>query len=255
MSLVLIWGCQKEEFTTSGSDKLTFSVDTLRFDTVFTQLGSATRIVKAYNASDKSIRIAHIHFENESQTRFRLNVDGLQGKDFFDVEIAPNDSLYIFAAVTVNPDDPLSASPFVLEEKLVFETNGNIQKVQLEAWGQNANYLPSRFYADSITALTCNGGDWVWDDPKPYVIYGVLLIDDCKVRIPAGTHIYVHGGLTKVADDTSVTIYNDGFIALRGNSTLTIEGTKDHPVVIQGDRLEPEFAEVPGQWAGIWLQA
>lgn len=36
---------------------------------------------------------------------------------------------------------------------------------------------------------------------------------------------------------------------------LLIEGTQDNPVIIEGDRLEPEFHQTPGQWTGIWLQA
>jgi hypothetical protein len=34
-----------------------------------------------------------------------------------------------------------------------------------------------------------------------------------------------------------------------------VEGTQDQPVIFEGDRLEPEFDETPGQWTGVWLQA
>ena len=45
-------------FVTDSNAMLEFSKDTLRFDTVFTELGSATRILKVYNRHDQSIRIS-----------------------------------------------------------------------------------------------------------------------------------------------------------------------------------------------------
>lgn len=246
--------CQKERFTTDPNDRLEFSTDTLRFDTVFTQLGSATRILKIYNRHRESLRIGRIYLENGADSKFNLNVDGLPGREHRDVEIAPNDSLYVFAEVTVDPDDPLSASPFIIDENLLFEVNGATQTVVLEAWGQNANYIPSRFFADSTVSYGCNGGEWIWDDPKPYVIYGQVGIGECTVRIPAGTHIYIHGGLTKVPLDSITSGYrNDGLLYFFGNGRLLVEGTRDNPVIFESDRLEPEFDNEPGQWTGILL--
>jgi hypothetical protein len=251
---LLFFACQKERFTSDPADKIGFSTDTLRFDTTFTEIGSATRILKVYNPHAKSIRISKIYLEQGAASRFNLNVDGLPGDSHTDLEIAPKDSLYVFAEVTVNPNQPPSASPFVLQENLVFETNGNTQKVVLEAWGQNAVYLPSRFAAGAVTGLGCDGGEWRWDDPRPYVIYGVLVVDDCTVRIPAGTRVYVHGGLGKIVTDTSILRYNDGFLAFQGQGKLLVEGTQERPVIFEGDRLEAEFEAEPGQWTGIWLQ-
>lgn len=250
----LLCFCQKEKFSTDPADQLAFSADTLRFDTVFTQLGSSTRFFKIYNRRKESIRIAKIYLENGAGSRFNLNIDGVSGDAQENLEIAPNDSMYVFAEVTVNPND--QSSPFVITENVVFETNGNIQNVVLEAFGQNANYIPSRFGAGGVIGFGCNGGEWVWDDPKPYVIYGILVIDSCTVRIPRGTRVYVHGGLGKFVDGEGVTQrYNDGFIAFSGQGKLIVEGDKDAPVIFEGDRLEAEFADEAGQWTGIWLQS
>ncbi|MCS7037551.1 MAG: right-handed parallel beta-helix repeat-containing protein [Saprospiraceae bacterium] len=255
-TIAALMACQKERFTTNPSDRLGFSTDTLRFDTVFTSLGSATRILKVYNPNKReSIRISRIYLENGAQSRFRLNVDGLPGAVHNDVEIAPGDSLYIFAEVTINPDEPPSVSPFVITENLVFETNGNIQKVVLEAWGQNAVYLPSRFGKGGAVLYACNGGEWVWDDPRPYVIYGIVVIDSCTVRIPAGARVHVHGGLARTVQDSTVVRYNDGLIVFQGAGRLIVEGSAERPVIFEGDRLEREFANVSGQWTGLWLRA
>lgn len=254
------YSCQEDNFSTDPGIMLDFSVDTLRFDTVFTELGSATRILKAINTSRRPIEISNIFLEEGSASKFRINVDGYtvdaNGNIFGTndplppIPVAGNDSIYIFVEVTIDPDAPLSDSPFVLYENLNFQTNGNDQRVILEAFGQNANYIPSRFSAGTASRLSCDFMTETWDDPKPYVIYGVLFVDSCELVIPAGTDIYVHGGLVNAGDGV---FYNDGVWFFEENSTLKIEGTLGNPVTIQGDRLESSFDEVAGQWGGIRL--
>lgn len=252
--LILNYSCKPTDDFDTGSDvMLEFSVDTLRFDTVFTELGSATRILKIYNREKKDIKISKISIENESTNFYKINVDGISGNVATDIEIAGNDSLYIFAEVTIDPDQPLSNSPFVIEDFLVFEINGNTQKLLLEAWGQNANYYPSRFSGGGITQTTC-GGDFLITNEKPWVFYGTVVFDGCNVIVEEGARIHVHGGIVPTFDADSMRIfYNDGRLIFANGSTLTINGTQDNPVIIEGDRLEESFDEVPGQWFGILL--
>jgi len=255
--LLIVFSCRKEDsFTTSSSDQLSFSVDTLRFDTVFTELGSATRFFRVYNHADQSIRISKISLQGNSQSKYNLNVDGLPGDVHEDVVIYPNDSIYVFAEVTINPDEPLSESPYFVQDKVVFETNGNTQSVLLEAWGQNANYIPDRFSKDSVAVFTCNG-EVTWDDPKPYVLYGIVAFLDCKLNIAAGTRIHVHGGLSRGIDpsDGSTLIYNSGRLFIGENATLNVQGTLENPVIFEGDRLEEGFEDESGQWTGIVFSA
>jgi hypothetical protein len=254
LTAFLLSACNREDkFTTAGSDKLEFSLDTLRFDTVFTELGSATRFLRVYNRHKESIKISRIYLAGNQQSKFNLNVDGLPGDEHKDVVIYPNDSIYVFAEVTINPDDPLSVSPFFVYDSVMFETNGNVQSVTLEAFGQNANYFPSRWHKDSTAFFTCQG-EIVWDDPKPYVLYGWVGFTDCTLTIPAGARIHVHGGLSRqVFSPDSTLIYNSGLLYLGENAQLQVLGTVDKPVVIQGDRLEEDFQNAAGQWYGIYL--
>lgn len=226
---------------------LEFSSDTIRFDTVFTQVGSATRSFRVINPSDQSVQISSIQLGNRTN-QFRLNIDGVSTNSAQNVLILPNDSLWIFVEATIDPDMPLSQSPFVLEEEVFFELNGNDQSVKLEAWGQNANYIPNRFSAGQFSRISCNNDSLRFDDPKPYVIYGVLIIDSCHVAFPPGTEIYVHGGIARTEDND---IFNDGLIAFTNNASLQSYGTRENPVIITDDRLESEFDEVTGQWAGV----
>lgn len=250
-----LFACNKEEkFTTRGGDKLEFSVDTLRFDTVFNELGSATRFFRIYNRHKESIRISKIWLAGNQESKFNLNVDGIPGDVHQDVVIYPNDSIYVFAEVTINPDAPLSASPFFVYDSVMFETNGNVQSVTLEAWGQNANYIPNRWSKDSIVLYSCGGGEVIWNDPKPYVIYGIVAFDNCTLTIPAGARIHVHGGVSRGKDENGETIiYNSGRLFFLGNGKLQVLGTVENPVIIQGDRLEEDFANADGQWTGIIL--
>lgn len=256
----LFFSCNKDEtFTTSNSDKLEFSVDTLFFDTIFTEIGSATRFFRVYNRADQSIRISKIALKGNNQSKFNLNVDGIPGDTHEEVVIYPNDSIYVFAEVKINPDAPLSESPYFVFDEVVFETNGNTQSVILGAWGQNANYFPSRFHKDSVAVFTCTG-DLTWDDPKPYVLYGIVAFVDCQLNIPAGARIHVHGGLSRVFDEMgNPVIYNSGRMVLGENAKLNVQGTIENPVIFEGDRTEDDlgfdFKNADGQWTGIIFSA
>jgi len=252
ISLYFLCSCQKDwVFTTSAEDKLTFSTDTLRFDTVFTQIGSSTRILKIYNPSKAAINISSLYLAAGADSKFRINVDGIPGtKPLKDIPIYPQDSIYLFATVTINPNAPLSVSPFIFNEELIFEVNGNKQIVTLEAWGQNANYFPSRFNQGVPVVLSCKNGQINWDDPKPYVLYGEIFIDSCTLNVPPGTRIYVHGGVVK---NQAFGIFNDGILYTLPFGKLRMNGTAEKPVIIQGDRLEPAYQDVSGQWYGIIL--
>lgn len=254
---LIIASCSPEEkFTTSSDAKLSFSLDTLTFDTVFTERGSATRILKLYNTNNRSILIEKIKVGKGADSNFRLNIDGLPGNETENIKIPANDSLYIFAEVTVDPDEPISSSPFVIFDDIQFLTNGNEQSVVLEAWGQNANYLPNRFGNGGISGIQCNGGEIILDDDKPYVIFGIWVVDNCTMTIPAGAQIYVHGGLESFLNEENLKeFFNDGRIIVTETGTLNVLGTAENPVIIQGDRLEEDFDDVPGQWFGIVLSA
>lgn len=248
VSMMTYQSCRDRSFIESSDVMLRFSMDTIRFDTVFTELGSATRYVKIFNDYDESVLISNISLASPNSF-FRLNIDGISSNEMDNVEILPYDSLWVFAEVTINPDNPLSVSPFVIDDQILFNTNGNAQHVQLEAFGQNANYIPNRFAAGTIDTLStiCNGDTTRWNDPKPYVLYGLYYVRDCNLVLEKGTKLYVHGGVA----NNDFGIYSDGLMLIGPDASLTLRGTPDEPVVIQGDRLETEFEDVAGQWPGI----
>ncbi len=240
-------GCFEEKFVSNVSIPIEVSLDTVRFDTVFTTVGSATRSLVIYNRTDENVNISSIALANGESSMFRLNVDGIPGPESLEVPVLARDSLHVFIEVTVDPDQPLSVSPFIISEDLLIRAGENQRIVKLEAWGQNANYFPSRDSQGRLISLSCQSNQITWDDQKPYVIYGLLFIDSCELVLPAGTQVFVHGGLARIEE----TIFNDGGLIFLPDGKLTTRGTADKPVVFQGDRLESGFDDVPGQWSGI----
>ena len=121
--------CQEEIIATDSEIPLLFSLDTLRFDTVFTQAGSATRYFKIYNDLDETVIINSIGLEKTNSSLFRINVDGINLNEVEDVRIEPTDSIYVFVEVTIDPDNPLSISPFFIEENINISVNNSNYKV------------------------------------------------------------------------------------------------------------------------------
>lgn len=241
--LLALNACFEEPFPYPDTGELQFSTDTLTFDTVFTAVGSATRSFKVINASDQRIRIDRITLAGGSNSNFRLNVDGLPLQtSLTGIEIPAQDSIYVFAEVTVDPNN--DQTPFIIYDEVQFSLNGQEQRVTLEAWGQNAIYVGSK---GGLAALNCTTNpNPRWTADLPYVIYGILFVD-CELTLDPGTRVYIHGGLV----DADSFYYNDGILFMLENGSLRINGTPDNPVIIQGDRLEAGFSEQPGQWAGI----
>ena len=240
--LFLGYSCKKENpISNDPSLKLSFSTDTLLFDTVFTSLGSTTHHLMIYNKHDDGLKISSIRLLGGEDSPYRLNLDGESGTEFYDKVIPANDSLFSFMRVTINPND--LNSPFVVEDELEFITNGNTQTVKLMAWGQNANYIVGdkvtgaiagkyKIVADSLQTT-------IWTNERPYVIYGWALINSYgTLKIEAGTRVYCHQG-------SGIFSWSDG--------QLIIDGTAEAPIVIQGDRLEAYYQDTPGQWDQIML--
>ena len=123
--------CKKDPVTTDSSATLNFSIDTLMFDTVFTTVGTITKKFKVYNPNSKRVIISSIRLEKGSASKFRLNVDGIPGKELTDIEIRAKDSLFIFVEATLGENN--ANNPLIINEKIFFNLNGNRQEVNLMA--------------------------------------------------------------------------------------------------------------------------
>lgn len=239
------------QFVTGDTVQLRFSVDTVAFDTVFTARGSATRQFKVYNDQEQPVKIDRISVAGETGVNFIFNVDGTRGPDATDVVIWGQDSIFVFVEVEIDPTEPEETSPFIAEDRLVFETGNVMEDVVLLAFGQNANYI-NGFRRGTPFRITCDNGIATLPVDLPTVIYGSMFIDSCIVQALPGTKIYFHGGVQR-NDEQFGGFFNDGFIFTQPNGSIQLLGTLEDPVIVRTDRLEAEFATDPGKYRGLIL--
>lgn len=233
--VLLIYSCREPIISTDQSLMLEFHndrigdehglIDTLLFDTILVDFGSVTKYFKVVNPHNDAINISTIQLMGGNNSQFRINVDGVAGNTATDVLIEPKDSIYVFAEVTIDPGD--LNTPFIVEDSVQFNLNGNEQYVKLLAYGQNAHF----YFGDTLVENT----DWI--DDKPHVILGYILIDTLKeLNIREGVNVHLHNGASIVA---------------KGN--LNVYGKKDSLVSFSGTRLEYDYQDVTGQWGAIFL--
>jgi hypothetical protein len=232
---IVLWvvvGCEgfEEKYALGAGYRLSFSADTLSFDTLFSDVASTTRTLMVYNRYDRSLDIASIRLEGAGQTGFRINVDGRKGSHFEHINLRSGDSLYILVEVTLPPNG--SPLPQLATDHLSFVLNGQSQSVRLEACGQDVTLLRGGHTFHSDTTLIAE---------RPFLIHDSLVIAaGATLRLTAGTTFYLH---------------DRAHLVIRG--TLIAEGTAEAPVTLRGDRLDYvldtllRYDSEPAQWGGI----
>tara|TARA_R110001632_G_scaffold43376_1_gene109859 strand:- start:17749 stop:19263 length:1515 start_codon:yes stop_codon:yes gene_type:complete len=249
---VSITSCRKDFSTVPSFGQLEFSKDTVFLDTIFTNIGSATYNLKVYNRGNDDITIPNIALERGLGSNYRLNVDGIPGKNFQNIDILAKDSIFIFVETTID----ISSVPSPLyTDRILFDTGMNQQDVDLVTLVQDATFIypgrdPITMTIDSLSLdgqpTTIRGrfltnAELTFTDVKPYVIYGYAAVPANRVlTIAPGAKVYFH-------DDSGLIVDKD--------ASLKVTGSADRKVVFEGDRLENTFSNVPGQWGTIWLRA
>lgn len=265
--IVSLTSCRKDFDTVPSTGSLEFSKQTVYLDTVFTGISSSTYMLKVYNRSNDDITIPSIHLE-KSDSKYRIMVDGMtgnngEGKVFPNVELLAKDSLFIFIETTATIAQ--AEADFTYNDKIVFESGINTQNVNLVTLIQDANFIfPNRDMGTGIKETLTLGGEPTdilghslltdeelnWNETKPYVVYGYAHVPAGKtLTITEGTKVHFHDGAGIIVD-VGARIVIDGNV-----STYDAEGQiiDDNEVTFEGDRLEPGFSEVPGQWATILI--
>ena len=252
-SLCLYLACDVDrDFVTGNAVQLRLGIDTLTFDTVFTARGSATASFKVYNDASDPIRIDRISVAGMTGVSYTFNVDGFTGPEARDVVIWAKDSIFVFVEVEVDPTAPEDVSPFIAEDRLLFETGDLQESVVLQAFGQNANYL-NGFNRGAFFQPICQDGTFTLPTDLPTVIYGSMFVDSCTLRALAGTRIYFHGGLQRNSVIGGDGIFSDGFIFVLPEGKIEFTGTLEEPILLASDRLEEGLRESRGAYRGLIL--
>jgi len=253
--------CREDFEFERSTGGLEFSKDTVYLDTVFTNIGSSTYTLKVYNRSNKDIKIPSIYLGEKENSKYRLMVDGVPGKVFSDVELLAKDSMFVFIETTIDYSEYTNnETTFLYNDKIYFGTEAGEQKVELVTLVQDAIFIkPNRTLPDNIKEkIYPTGGQGYmightlttadelhWTNEKPYVVYGYAHVPDGQtLTIDAGTRVHFHAESGLLVDSAATLIING-----QVSSTEDME----NEVIFEGDRLEPEFSDTPGQWAGIYL--
>jgi hypothetical protein len=261
-SLLLWTSCRKDLSYAPSLGHLEFSKDTVFLDTVFTTIGSSTYTLKVYNRTRDDIEIPSIRLGQGPMSRYRLNVDGMAGKEFQNIPLYAQDSLFIFIETTGDLSD-IGQKTFLDTDVIQFDSGAYLQEVHLVTLVQDAIFLFPGTRPDGsketillglddqgqeirVAGLDLAGEQLNFTNEKPYVIYGYAAVPDGQIlKIGAGSRVFFH---------------TDSGIFVRATASLKVTGDLsldnkllENEVIFEGDRLEPQYEDVPGQWGTIWL--
>jgi hypothetical protein len=251
LAIIVFWSgvsCRNdwEDFDTSSNVHLSFSADTVSFDTVFTTMQTVTKWVMVRNTGDKRIKISRIYLKEGVQSAFRLNVDGDTSLNVNNIVVAGRDSFYIFITANISYLKNVFSE---VNDNIVFEINGKKQHLALQAWGQNAYY----HFPDKTDKRVIAEGDTqviryfefpagtVLPNDKPHVFFGYAASSvGGGLVIPAGTQCY---------------FANEAGLWIRGSSSIEIQGTYTNPVLFTSLRQDYDYKTMAGQWEGLLIDA
>lgn len=229
MILTACVACQNDDtFTTQKGALLTFGIDTLKMDTVFSKTPSSTYTFWVHNDNKDGIRLQNIRLARRNQTGFRVNVDGAyldnsNGSQVNDLEVRGKDSLLVFVELTAA--EALQQDPKLVEDRLVFTLESGVeQQVVLRAWTWDAEKI-NRLILERDTVI---------ESEKPIVVMDAIEVKPGVTLTLRNTTLYFHDG-----------------------AGMEIGGTlKTENCVLRGDRLDRMFAYLPydrvsGQWGGV----
>ena len=212
----------KDDFTSDSSYKLSYSTDSLKFDTIFTEELTPISVIMIYNETDKDIQIESCDLLS-THNCFQINLDGKSGTHFENINILSGDSLYLF--VQFYSKEIGDNAPFLIESSVVFTYNKNRERVVLTAYGQDVHRIKN----DTIK------GSVEWTNDKPYIIYDTLRIDStATLTIQEGVLLYFHPQSTIMVD-----------------GRLVCNGTFEAPITFRGERKERYYENKSNQWGGI----
>lgn len=224
--------CIEDGFTTNPADQPTFSTDCVELGEVFTDQVTITYKLMVYNRHSKGLNISNISLSGEAAEYYRLNVDGISGHEFANVDIRPKDSIFVLVEARL----PANGSAALVDYRanIDFTANGRVSSVGVTATGRDVKRL---------TAVTLES-DTRFSAEMPYVIFDSLVV-------APGVTMTVEPGANLLFHDKSSLI-------VRG--TLISEGTAQEPVTFAGDRTgklvgDVDFEIMSRQWTGVFFTA
>lgn len=232
MIALLAIACEEsDKFSSDPNLKLAYSKEELNFDTVFTTVASPVEKLKIYNRNNNSITFSSIKLVNPEKSGFRINVDGLAGTDFQDIDLLRKDSIYIMVDIIANK---LVGNQTNAEDAIELSWNGNTEYIKLKTFVQDVDIWENKTI-DSNTTLTADKG---------YYIKGkVTVAENTTLTIEEGTNLFFD---------------QKGSLHIEGR--IIAEGTQKKRITFRGHRFDLIERDIPydnasGQWMGIIVGA
>ena len=249
--IISLFACKKDLLDNNISGKLKFSNDTIIFDTSFHSIGTPTKILTVYNQNNFNIT-TNVLLSSSNNGVFRMNIDGEPVENQKEIEIASNDSIFIFLEATANIN---LNNEFLLTSNIEFISGNNNQTIQLVVPGRNANFhLPNdNFFFDGTDSINFKyysiSENEIWTNNLPHVVYGYIVIEpEAILTIEEGTEIYFHNNSGIFVGNPILSNQNS---QLNNNGTLIVNGSLNNKVIFRNDRLDSWYENIPGQWNGI----
>ena len=246
LALLALASCRPEYRFAPEPGTLVRSQDTVYLDTVFATVGSSTRSVRLVNPSAYDINLSRLSLGRGTESPFRFNANGQPGPELENVVIPARDSIWIFIETTA----PRGDGEMLWEDSLRVEQGSFAQNIYLVALAWDAHFhYPNRVltipqpepYPDILIPYVILGANEVWSDDKPHVVYGYAVVDSgATLDILAGAQVHFHSG-------SGLWVTSGGTLRVDAAGA----GSYDEPAVLQGDRLEPFYRNIAGQWGGV----
>jgi len=261
---IILWSgsCRKNFEYAPSAGNLSFSRDTVFLDTVFSNIGSGTYALTVYNETRDDVVIPSIRLAKGPTSFYRLNVDGVAGKTFQNVPIKARDSMFVFIETTIdvgsNPENTL-----LYTDAIAFDSGLDQQEVQLVTLAKDAVFLYPRTNTDGtketillsvddegneirLEGFPLEDGQLRFTNEKPYVIYGYAAVPPSReLIIDAGARVHFH-------KDSGVLVQDGSAVRINGVPSEDQE-LLEGEVIFEGDRLEPAFSDIAGQWGVFWI--
>lgn len=234
LTLPLFTACvSDEEFPTPAGAKVSFSVDSIDFDTIITHTESVTEQFSIYNKNSKGITVTSVSLEGPGKDAFLANVDGMAITSGAPINIDCRGKDSLIAFVQFNAQDNDNDDAQLSEAYIVFTlANGVQQRVYLSGYSQDVVVMRGKVISKDTT----------FSATRPIAIYDSL---------------YVKPGVTlTIAAGNTLLFSPDAYLKVDG--TLKAEGSLEKPITFRGNRYDNMFThqaydDVYNQWKGITL--
>ena len=222
--LLLLFTCYPEEQRTDRPrQSLHFSVDTLRLDTLLSDIQSPSYSVRLYNPNPGAVHMHSLSLARGEASPFSFSITGRLTKFLENQRILGRDSLLLL--VNITPISQQRVQPYEQKDKLFIASNAGSVEIPLRAFVQDI---------EKHEALVIST-DTKWQDIPAQLIGKSLIVQE-------------HATLT-MGPGMQILFEKEASMIVHGH--LHAMGTATRPIVFTSAEKHSSFAQVPGQWQGL----